>query len=210
MPGLIDQVIQLGMERPELIKDHPHAMVGGARIPYPPRDLASMVTILKGRNVRSYLAVEAFTQGGVSFLEEHLHVPRIYRIDGFDGYPRLEAGVIGEDMEQKPLKKDPEKNLRKILRTLPEAMDLISIDGRGLPLDAETIWRYMEGGRDDYAREFGKGAPPDYGLAKVKPGTTILVNLADAGAKALWFKLRTRHSLSYQSPFVGMVYVPIL
>ncbi len=186
MPGLIEQVLGLGLERKELIKDHPKAMIGGARIPYPPKDMASLVTILKGRNVKDYLALEATTEGGIQFLEAHLHIPNVVRIEA---------------------KASSEKDLRKTLRAMPATFDLISIDTRGMPLDAETLWQYIQGGRQDYTREFGKGAPVDYGNRKIRPGGSIIVNLADEAARSLWYKIRSLNSQSYQSPFVGMAHV---
>lgn len=186
MAGLIEQVLKLGCERKELLKDHPKALIGGANIPYPPKDMASLVTILKGRSVQTFLALEVQTAGAVQFLEAHLHIPRVMG---------LEEPVT-------------EKGLRKMLRTLSEPVDLLSLDGRGLPLDAETIWKYIQGGRDEYTREFGKGAPIDYGIPKVKKGGAIIVNLADPGARAIWYKIRARHSQTFQSAFVGMVHVP--
>lgn len=185
MPGLIEQVLKLGLERKELIKDFPAAVIGGARIPYPPKDMASLVTILKPRNVQTYLAIEATTDGGIKFLEGHLHIPKVIR--------------IREDEEG--------KGLRKFLRTMAAPVDLISIDTRGLALDGETIWKYIVGGRDGYVREFGKGAPIDYGIPKLKPGASIIVNLVDPGARQVWFSARGRFSQSYQSPFVGMAHV---
>jgi hypothetical protein len=187
MPGLIEQVLGLGLERKELIKDYPKAMIGGERIPYPPKDMASLVTILKGHNVQSYLALEVTTDGGAKFLEAHLHIPKVLRLE----------------------EKETEISLRKMLRTMAAPVDLVSIDGRGLPLDPETIWKYIQGGRDEYAREFGKGAPIDYGIAKLKPGACVIVNLADPASREIWYKIRARYSQSYQSPFVGMIHVPI-
>jgi hypothetical protein len=187
MPGLIEQVLGLGLERKELIKDHPKALVGGHRIPYPPRDMASLVTILKGRNVQTYLALEATTPGGIDFLEAHLHIPTIIRLE----------------------EKETDKSMRKLLRTMNTPVDLISIDGRGLPLDADTIWKYIQGGRDEYTREFGKGAPVDYGIPKLRPGGCVLVNLADPGSREVWYKIRSRHSQCYQSPFVGMAHAAV-
>lgn len=186
MPGLIEQVLGLGLERKELIKDHPKATIGGARIPYPPKDMASLITILKGRSVKSYLALETTTDGGINFLAAHLHIPNVVRIEA---------------------KASSEKELRKMLRTTPETFDLISIDARGLALDAETLWRYVQGGRDDYTREFGKGAPIDYGTRLIRPGGSVIVNLADDAARTLWYRIRSLNSQSYQSPFVGMAHV---
>jgi hypothetical protein len=184
MPGLIEQVLQLGLERKELLKDHPKAMIGGANIPYPPKDMASLVTILKGRTVKSYLALEAQTDGAVKFLEAHLQIPRVIRAE------------------------TTEKALRKSLRSMAEPVDLISIDGRGLPIDPATALRYIQGGRNDNPREFGVGTPTDYGISKIRPGGSIIVNLADPAALEVWHQIRSRYARSYQSPFVGMVYVP--
>ena len=184
MPGLIEQVVHLGLEREELRKDHPGALIGGERIPYPPKDMASLVSILQGRHVNTYLALEASTDGAVRFLEAHLHIPEVTRIEKADG-----------------------KEIKKVLRGITQPVDLISLDGRGLAMNAETLWRYIQGGRDSYTNEFGKGAPTDYGVPKLKPGGSLIVNLTDAAARDVWFKARSRYSLAYQSPFVGMVYV---
>jgi hypothetical protein len=146
--------------------------------------MASLVTILRARNVQSYLAFENQTDGGVKFLESHLHIEKVIRP-----------------------KDEDTKGLRKFLRLMEEPVDLISIDGRGLPLDAESIWLYIQGGREKYAPEFGKGAPLDYGIPKLRRGGSIIVNLADPGAMTVWHKIRSRHSQSYQSAFVGMAHV---
>lgn len=184
MPGLIEQVIELGLERKELLKDHPKGHVGGARIPYPPKDMASLVSILTPRAVQSYLAIEIETDGAVRFLESHLHIPKVVR---------LEEGKLA--------------GLAKMLRLIREPFDLISIDARGLPLDAMTIWRYIQGGREEYASEFGKGAPTDYGIRKLKPGGSVIVNKADPASLEVWYRVRAQFSQSYQSPFVGMAHV---
>lgn len=184
MPGLIEQVLSLGLERSELCKDHPGAEVGGWKIPFPPKDMASIVTILKGSRVNTCLVLGDKSAGAVRFLEAHLHIPEIIRPDKTDA-----------------------KGLRKLLRTLTDPVDLIVLDGRDLPLDADTLWRYIEGGREDYPREFGKGAPLDYGVPKLRMGASIVVNLADPGCRQIWYRVRARHHQSYQSPFVGVARV---
>lgn len=183
MPGLIEQILKLGAERPELVKDHHGAPVGGARVPFPPKDMASVVSVLKGISIKHYLALEVETQGAVDVLSANLHPEKILRVT---------------DLE--------EKQLRRLLRLTP-AVDLISLDGRGLPLDAETVWRYIEGGKDAPKPTFGQGAPTDYGAPLLRPGGALVVNLADPGAREVWFKARVRHNKMFQSPFVGVVRV---
>ena len=180
--GLIEQALNLGLEREEISKDHPRALIGGERIPYPPKDLASLTSILSRREIKSMLALEGTTDGAVKFLESHLQIPKVIRV---------------------PMDRS---ELKKTLRNMAAPVDLITLDGRGLPLDADTIWKYIEGGKSPYAKEWAKGAPVDYGIPKLKPGTFIVINLADPACKALWFAVRSRHMLAFQSPFVGMAY----
>lgn len=184
MPGLIEQVLQLGLERAELRKDHPGALIGGARIPFPPKDMAGVISVIRGIEVKRYLALEAFTDGAVTFLSAHLHPEIVIR-----------AATLEE------------KALRKMLRTMRDPVDLISLDGRDLVIDPETVWRYIQGGRDQYKPAFGQGAPTDYGLPKLRPGGYLIVNLAHAGAREVWCQARSRHQQVYQSPFVGVARV---
>lgn len=184
MPGLIEQVLKLGLERDELRKDHPGALVGGHRIPFPPKDMAAVVSTMKGLSIRRYLALEGETEGGVHFLEAHLHPEEVLRVKDQSG-----------------------KELRKMLRTMTEPVDLITLDGRGLPLDADTLWRYILGGREEYAKEFGKGAPVDFGIPKLRPGGALVLNLADAGTREVWYRARAKFIPRYQSAFVGVVHV---
>lgn len=182
--GLIERISAAGLEREELKKEAPRALVGGARIPYRPADLASIITLLTQRNPTNYLALEVQARGGLEFIG---------------------ATVGGLYLHTIIQNNSSEKELRSHLRKLKETFDVITIDGRGLVLDAETLWKYIEGGKPNPVREFAKGAPVDYGAPKMRPGCIIVLNLVDAGTKALYFRLRARYNPMFASPFVGVV-----
>jgi hypothetical protein len=165
-----------------LLKDWPQAQIGGQKIPYPPKDLAGMVTLLRHRKHTSYLALEPVTQGGAGFISQVLPSP----ITSPDNYR--------------------EKDLRKFLRKLDAPLDIISIDMRGLPFDHEELWRYMLGGRDP-KREFGAGAAIDYGIKKVAAGSSIIINLSSEEGKQLWYKLRPLFHPLFISHFAVMLAV---
>ena len=181
--GMIERICDMGLERQELCDKLARAHVGGMMIPYSPRDLAAILTQLRNKPPTSYLALESTTQGGIKFLQEMLDIPEVYQPAG------------------------DEKKVRSALRSMKQPVDLISIDLRGYPLDAETVWKYILGGKEEPAKEFGKGAPTDYGICKLKVGGFILLNRADKGAFEMWFRLRDRYTRMYQSALVGMVNV---
>lgn len=184
---MIEQIVGLGLERREVAKDFPAAQIGGARVPYPPKDLASIVSLLTPFKPMSYLALEVSSMGGVKFITEKLDIPKVLEITQTN---RTKTG------------------LRKFLRTLDEPVDLVSIDGRGIALDAETLWKYLEGGGKSLPEaEFGKGAPPDFGPPKLRPRACLIFNLADNVTRTLWYRMRARYSPMYQSPFTGMCHV---
>lgn len=184
--GLIDRISKAGVERKELMKEAPLALVGGARIPYRPADLAAIITLLKSRNPESYLALEVQALGGLEFIGQNMGGLVLHTVTAHNG---------------------SDKDLRTHLRKVRETFDVITIDGRGLCLDAETLWKYIEGGKPAPVREFGKGAPVDYGTPKMRPGCVIVLNLVDPGTKNLYFRLRARYNPMFSSPFVGVVRV---
>lgn len=178
--GLIETIALAGVERPELATTNPRIQVGGARIPYTPRDLASIIVLLRAREPKSYLALEGASAGGFGFITQSLNIPLT-------------------------VASRPDENLKPFFKGIKQGFDLISIDARGLTMDADTLWKYIVGGKEPWVKEFGKGAPTDFGIHKIKPGASIIVHFADPACKALWFKIRTRYNKTYQSDFVGMV-----
>ncbi len=173
----------MGVERQELCARMPRAHVGGRMIPYSPQDLASILTQLRNIPPKSYLALECTTQGGIKFLTEMLDIQDVYQPSG------------------------DEKKIRSALRSMKHPVDLISIDLRGYPLDAETVWKYILGGKEEPAKEFGKGAPTDYGVCKLKKAGFILLNRSGKEGFEMWFRMRDRYTRMYQSALVGMVNV---
>lgn len=184
--GLIDRICDLGVERAELCREAPRAVVGGHRIPYRPVDLAAIITLLNVRKPKHYLALETHGRGGIEFIGA--------TIGG------LYLSLIKEENKR-------EADLRTHLRKMDDAFDVVTLDGRGLTLDAETLWRYLEGGKEPPVREFGKGAQMDYGRCKLKPSCVIILNLADPATKLLYFRLRMRYTRMYSSSFVGVVHI---
>lgn len=180
--GLVERIGRLGLERAELAKEAPRALIGGAKIPYRPQDLAAVITLLSPRNPKAILSLEVETQGGAGFLQECLKA----EVDG----------VVESNKNA--------GTLRTHLRALKTKYDAVVIDGRGLALSADIVWKYLLGGKDT-TREFGKGAPADYGPCKMAPGCVIVLNFADAGTKTLYFALRSRYSPMFSSPFLGVV-----
>lgn len=187
MPGLIEQIVSLGLERKELAKDFPKAEIGGQRIPYPPQDLAAVVTQLIPRAPQSYLAIEVSSDAGWRFIAQRARIPSV-----------VEVGEANKD----------EKSLRKWLRLAKDPVDLVSIDGRGLALPVDEIWKYIEGqGRAPYPSEFGKGVPADYGEPRLKPLACLVFNLADEATRQLWYRMRNRYVPMYQTNLTGMCHV---
>lgn len=184
--GLIERIGEAGIEREELKREAPRAIVGGMRIPYRPVDLASIITLLNQRNPRNYLALEVTGRGGIEFIGSTVGGLYLHTITRENGN---------------------EKDLRAHLRKLRETFDVVTLDGRGLVLDAETLWRYLMGGKEPTQREFGKGAPFDFGGYKMNPGCIVILNLVDESTRRLYFRLRSRYTSIYSSPFVGVVRV---
>lgn len=184
--GLIDRIGEAGLEHSGLAKDAPRARIGGARIPYRPQDLAAIITLLNQRNPVNYLALEVEAKGGLEFIGQNMGGLYLHTI--------IEHN------------KD-EKTLRQHLRKLDAKFDVITIDGRGLSLPAQALWKYLEGGKEAQPREFGKGAPSDFGPPKMKPGCVLVLNLADSDTKTLYYTLRQRYTPMYSSQFVGVVHI---
>ena len=183
MSGLIERIIEMGSERPELVKAYQGAPVGGQRVTIAPKDLASIITLLRPRRPNSCLAIEGESMAAARFLAGELGVS---------------LAVVNDETE---------RDLRKTLRGLPKPFDLVTIDPRGLPLSADEIWRYLEGGKEERKAEFGAGAPKDYGIHKLAPGACVVVNRSGEAGAALWFRLRARYGKLFQGQFVGVVHV---
>ncbi len=183
MSGLIQDIAGRGVERDELARSFGNAQVGGERIPYEPKELASMVTILRGYQPKRYLPVEGVSTGGWRYIKEAVGIPEVDPV-----LPSQTLPAFCKDLRQ-PIK---------------AAYDLISIDARGLPITAEQVWKFILGGKETVS-EFGKGAPRDYGPAKIKSGTMVIFNLADPDTKDLYFKVRTLDNKLHQSLYAGMI-----
>lgn len=182
MSGMNQEIADLGLEREELGRAFGQALIGGERIPYEPKQLSGIVTILRGYAPQRYLAIEGTSEGGWRYIGQAVSIPHVSPISP----------------------NEPVTEIKKTLRTKCEPYDLISIDARGLPLSAGEIWKYIEGGKETVTA-FGKGAATDYGPKKVKPGTIIIFNLADEATKELYFQLRTMDNKLHQSTFAGMI-----
>jgi hypothetical protein len=180
--GVIQDIASKGIEREELGRAIAGAMVGGEAIPYEPKELASIITLLRGYTPKKYLAIEGVSTGGWRYIKKALDIH--------------EAVPILPSQAMQPFCKD--------LRAVAGPFDLISIDARGLPISAEEIWKFVLGGKEKQ-EGFGKGAPRDYGLAKWKPGTLVIFNLSEAATKDLYFKLRTFDNKMHQSLYTGMI-----
>lgn len=180
--GMVHEIATLGLERQELATSTAQALIGGARIPFEPKELAGIVTTLRGYAPKRYLAIEGESEGGWRYIGQAVAIPFVSPIS-----PR-----------------EPVVEIKKALRKPQEPYDLISIDARGLPLSAEDIWKYIQGGKETLFG-FGKGAPTDYGPKKCKPGTLVIFNLADKATKDLYFQTRTMDNKLHQSKYAGMV-----
>lgn len=178
MSGMVHEIAAMGVESDELAKAFGQAHIGGARIPYEPKELAGMVTLIRPHNPQRYLAIEGKSDGGWKYIGQACAIPHVKPVDGSD--------------------------TRKQLREKDLPYDLVSIDPRGLPIDAETVWKYLLGGKEQL-REFGRGAPTDFGSPKLRPGTLIIFNCIDPAAKDLYFKVRTMDNKRHQSSFAGMI-----
>ena len=180
--GLIQDIADNGIERDELGRSIAGARVGGERIPYEPKELAGIITLLRGYMPKRYLPIEGVSTGGWRYIKQAVNIE--------DVVPILPSQAI------QPYCKD--------LRAVAGPFDLISIDARNLPITAADVWRFIEGGKEKQ-EGFGKGAPRDYGQPKSKPGTIVIFNLADPGTKDLYFKLRTLDNKLHQSMYAGMI-----
>ncbi len=181
--GMVHEIASLGVERSQLSNGNAHARVGGESIPYEPRELASMITTLRGFAPQTYLAIEGTSRGGWSYISKACAIPHVQVIDKTQSL--LETKKALRDKEIKPF-------------------DLISIDPRSLLLSADEIWKYIQGGKESVT-EFGKGAPTDYGPKKWKPGTLVIFNMSSPEGRELYFKVRTLDNRMHQSTFAGMV-----
>ena len=182
--GMVNAIAQLGLERDELGRTYGTANIGGYNIPYEPKELAGMITMLRSFAPKRYLAIEGASHGGAEYIALSVDIPSLATTSP----------------------KDSEADTRRMLKGTKDGgtYDLISIDPRGLPLSANEIWRYVTGWKDPVSA-FGKGAARDYGQKKTKPGTIVIFNLADAETKELYFKVRTLDNKLHQSTYAGMV-----
>lgn len=181
--GMNQQIADLGLERPELCRSYGSAQVGGQLIPYEPKELAGMITLMRGYAPKSYLAIEGVSMGGARFIQQ---------ATGIDGMITMNGKQSAQDM-------------RKDLRSKDwKPFDLISMDSRDLPLPVDELWKYIQGGKDEQ-KGFGTGAPKDYGPAKCRAGTIVIFNFADKACKDLYFKVRTMDNRLHQSLYAGMV-----
>jgi len=180
--GVIQDIAARGIEREELGRAIAGSLVGGEAIPYEPKELAGIITLLRGYAPKKYLAIEGISTGGWRYIKQAVGIS--------EAYPILPSQAV------QPFCKD--------LRAIAGPFDLISIDARGLPISADEIWKFVLGGKEKQ-EGFGKGAPRDYGLAKWKPGTLVIFNLSGADTKDLYFRLRTFDNKMHQSQFAGMV-----
>lgn len=187
-PGLIERIADLGLERDELARN-PNgggigvAPVGGARVPYSPWDLAAVISIIRGLPAKLGLSLEGISTAGSAFLRQEVGMQSLTTIPA----------------------ETPEKDLRRILRTMAGQFDFVAMDARGLSLPAEEIWKYLEGGKEARPAAFGAGMPRDYGQRNIKAGTFALFNLVDPGTKAVYHRLRSLHGHAYQSIHTGLV-----
>lgn len=182
MSGIIQDIAALGIERAELGRSIMGAQVGGEAIPYEPKELAGIITMLRGYAPKRYLAIEGVSMGGWRYIQQAVNIP--------EAVPILPSQAV------QPFCKD--------LRALEGVFDLISIDARGLPISADEVWKFILGGKEKQ-EGFGKGAPRDYGTAKWRPGTLVIFNLSGADTKDLYFKLRTFDNRMHQSLYAGMI-----
>jgi len=182
--GLINQIAAAGIESKELAVNAPQALIGGARIPYQPKDLASIITILRTYQAKTYLALEAQGRGGFEFMA---------------------ASIGGLVLKTIIAENDSAHSLRTYLRNLDDKFDAVTVDGRGVKLAPDQLWKYLQGGKGEPTRKFGAGAPTQYGSCKLKPHSIIILNLLDPETKELFFQLRARHQPVFSSPFVGVV-----
>jgi hypothetical protein len=116
--GMIQEIADLGLEREDLSKAlGASAHIGGARIPYEPKELAGLVTTIRNHSPQRYLAIEGMSDGGWKYISQAAAIPYVTPVNPRDG----------------------EKEIRRMLRQSEKALpyDLISIDPRGLPLTAE-------------------------------------------------------------------------
>jgi len=147
-------------------------------IPYEPKELAGIITLLRAHRPQRYLAIEGQTSGGWKYIGQACAIPHVRPIDGID--------------------------TRKQLREKDLPYDLISLDLRGMGITWDDAWKFLLGGKEQ-VREFGRGAPLDYGSRKVRPGTLIIFNLATDDARAAYLKARTMDNKMHQSTFAGMI-----
>lgn len=177
--GMVQDIAMAGLERGDLAKAFGQALIGGRRIPYEPKELAGMITLIRLHSPQRYLAIEGETDGGWKYIGEACAIPYVKPVGAEETRKQLRDKEIG-------------------------AFDLISIDPRGLPISAAEVWKYLEGGKEQ-RHEFGRGAPVDYGPKKLKAGTLIIFNLTDPAAKDLYFQKRTLDNKMHQSTYAGMI-----
>lgn len=180
--GMVQEIAELGLEREELGRSFGNAQIGGEAIPYEPRELAGIITTVRAHNVRRYLAIEGASTGGWRYIKRAAEIPDVTAI--------LPSQAIG------PFCKD--------LRQSAAPYDLVSLDTRNLPVTADELWKFILGGKESQAG-FGKGAPRDYGSAKIRAGSLVIFNFGDPVCKDLYFRVRTMDNKMHQSKYAGMI-----
>jgi len=181
MSGMYQEIADAGLERDELGRSFGQALIGGERIPYEPKELGGMITMIRPYNPKRYLAIEAFN-GGWKYIKKTVGIGHVTDI-------------------QMTVKLD---EFKKIMRDKDlQPFDLVSIDTRGFQMSVDEIWKYILGGRDPQI--YGKGAPTDYGPRKVHPGSLIIFNLSSVPVKELYFRVRSMDNKMHQSKYAGMI-----
>lgn len=181
MSGLYQEIADLGIERAELARMFGQAKIGGEMISFEPKELGSMVTTIRAYGPKRYLSVDAFG-GAARFIKRSASIPEMVEIK-----PEMKLDEIKKMMRNKDL----------------EPFDLVSLDVRGFSIPVDELWKYLLGGKETAV--FGKGAPVDYGNAKLKSGTLIIFNFSSEAIKHLYFKERTLDNKVHQSQFAGMI-----
>lgn len=181
MIGMNQEIADLGIECALLTKTFGQARIGGKMISYEPKALAGMVTTIRTRLPKTYLAIDLH-KGASQYISKEANIEKTLSID---------ADIKADDL----------KKILKDKDLMP--FDLISLDLRSVPVSSEEVWRYITGFKEPHL--FGKGKPTDYGNPLVKSGTIIIFNFLNEDVKNLYFKNRTMDNKLHQSEYAGMI-----